>query len=87
VPYIIAFNWTAVLQFAVFLPIALLQYVGLLPGAVAAPLTLVAFGAVLVYQWFVARVALGGSAAVAAAVVALDVGVAILIEGLAARLG
>ncbi|MSP67208.1 MAG: hypothetical protein EXQ96_03725 [Alphaproteobacteria bacterium] len=87
VPFIIAFNWAAVVQIAAFLPIALLMFAGLLPGTVAGLVTMIAFGAILYFQWFVARVALAANPIAAAAVVALDVALALIVQGFAARLG
>lgn len=73
VPYIVAYNWANVI---VIVPVALPQMLfaaGVLPLGAATLLTLVVFGAVLHYRWYLARVALGASGMTALGLVALDV--------------
>ncbi len=80
VPFIIAYNWSAVIQIAVFLLAALIKASGLLPEPVAGVLMMVATMAILFYQWFVARVALQTTGLIAAGLVVFDVLLGILIE-------
>lgn len=81
--FVTAYNWAMVVQIAVLLPVLLIVETGLIPEmlgdmvAVAATLTL------LFYQWFVTRVALAVSAAVAAGMVGLDMLVGLLVSGMA----
>ena len=77
---VVATNWSKVVQM-----IAFLLAIGLAAGSASEAgglLVLIATGAILVYQWFVTRVALACSAALAAGVVVLDVVVSLLISRL-----
>ncbi len=80
VPFIIAYNWSAVIQMAVFLPTALIGASGLLPATLAGILMMIATFAILCYQWFVARVALQTTGLIAAGLVAFDLLLGILID-------
>jgi hypothetical protein len=80
VPFIIAYNWSAVIQIAVFLPVSLIEASGLLPEALGAALMMIATIAILFYQWFIARVALQTTALTAAGLVAFDLLLGILID-------
>jgi len=71
--FIIAYNWSQILQTALLLVVA-----GLVAGApmtaeVAAILDLVAYLAILFYEWFIAKVALDAGGLVATAVVLIDI--------------
>jgi len=79
VPYIVAYNWCAVWQNLVLVPIALLANAGVLPGDVATILYLTALGYVLVYTWFVARAALELPPFTCAALVILDFALSVVI--------
>lgn len=80
VPFIIAYNWAVTIQMAAFLPLALLGVSGVLPESLHALLAMAVTVAVLFYQWFVARTALGASALTAAGIVLVDVLLTVLIE-------
>ena len=80
VPFIIAYNWSAVIQIAVLLPAALIQASGLLPEVLGAGLMIVVSIAILFYQWFIARVALQTTALTAAGVVVLDLLLGVLFD-------
>jgi hypothetical protein len=81
--FIAIYNWAQVPQTALFVVIALVS-LGL-PTRAAANLELAGDAAVLIYEWFIASVVVGGGWT-AAALVALDLGVAILIALVASRL-
>ena len=83
VRFIVAYNWAAVLQNGVYLPIAILTAAGLLADALANVLGLAALGAIVVYVWFVTRTALDIEAAKAAGIVGLDFLLSILINAVA----
>jgi hypothetical protein len=70
VPLIVALNWTAVLQTAVFLVVVLLGPV--LPEVVAALLVTLTTGAILAYQWFVIKTALQTSGGIALMLLLVD---------------
>lgn len=70
--FIIAYNWSQVLQTAVFLAIAGLMAGGFLPASLATLVAVASTLAVLVYEWFIARVALEAGGVAATAVVLID---------------
>ncbi len=81
--YITAYNWAAVLQNGVYLPLAILMVTGVLPEHAANMIGLFVFAAILAYTWFITRVALDIPATTAAGVVTLDLLFSILINGFA----
>ena len=70
--FIVAYNWSTLIQLAVILPAALIAQSGILPVGLAVILTLAAYAAILVYEWFVVRTALGLPVLGAAGVVLID---------------
>jgi hypothetical protein len=83
VRFIVAYNWAAVLQNGVYLPIAILTAAGLLSDPLANTLGLLAIAVIVVYVWFVTRVALEIEAGKAAGIVGLDFLLSILINAVA----
>lgn len=81
--YIVAYNWGAVLQNALYLPIAMLATGGLLAGPSANALGFLALSLILVYVWFITRTALEVAGGIAAAIVGLDFLLSIFINGYA----
>ena len=71
VPLIIANNWSAVVQMALYATVVLVGT--LLPPQLRALALLVATLTVLTYQWFVIRTALGTSGGTASGLVVIDV--------------
>jgi hypothetical protein len=69
----VAYNWSQIPQAVLFVLIGLDGATGLLPPPVVHVTGLLAVIAVLVYQWFIARVALAVTGAQAALVVIIDV--------------
>jgi hypothetical protein len=84
--YMIAYNWSQVLQGGVLLASTLLAASGLLPDALAGGIAVAASVAVLLYGWFVARVALETSATAATMIVLLDQVFALVISRIAQAL-
>ncbi len=80
IPFIIAYNWSAVIQIAVFLPVSLIGASALLPDTLAGILMMTATLAIFFYQWFIARVALQTTGLVAAVLVVFDRVLGILID-------
>lgn len=80
IPFIIAYNWSAVIQIAVFVPATLIVASGLLPETLAGILMMAVTMAILLYQWFVARVALQTTGLIAAVLVVFDLVLGILID-------
>lgn len=72
VALIVANNWAAAIQIAVWLPIALLAARGLLPGRAGATLQTVVVIVMLFYAWFVTRTALGIGGLAALGVIVAD---------------
>ena len=80
IPYIIALNWSAIIQTAIFFPLALLSTTGALSAGIAAPLTFVVALGLLFYQWFIARNVLQAGPFSAIALVFLDLLLTIFID-------
>lgn len=81
--YLVAYNWSMVLQNALFLPIGILGATGAIPADAASFLWLIALVVVLVYIWFIARTALDLPPFTCAAIVALDIALSFLISATA----
>ena len=77
VRFIVAYNWAAVLQNVLYMPIICLARIGALPDAMSATLQFVALLVILFYTWFITRTALdiGGPAAVAIVLFDLILGI------------
>ena len=86
IPYIVAYNWAAVWQNAVYLPLAVFGLTGTVPGPVYSVLNIAVLSLILFYGWFIARVALQVTAMTAASVVVFDFLLSLLINGFADRL-
>lgn len=85
VPYIIAYNWANVIVVLLGLVPLLLYMTGLLdPRAGLAAMAVLRI-VIMVYLWFIARTALGVPGFTAAGLVAIDVLLSILMEGLLDR--
>jgi hypothetical protein len=78
--FMTAYNWCQVPQIVLFSAIAAVEAVGIVGEGPAAALGLIAAAAVLVYEWFVARVALDVSVPAAILVVVIDVALAALLH-------
>ncbi len=70
VPLIVAANWAAVIQIALFLLALALSLVA--PGPIAGLLLTIATISILFYQWFVTRTALQTTGGIAFALVLVD---------------
>ena len=79
VAYVIAYNWSAVVQVGVALPLVLLNASGLAPAVVISLLGALVTGALLFYQWFIARAALQTVPLVALIVLAVDLLVGLVV--------
>ena len=71
-PFMVAYNWSQVPQTALFVILAVGAASGLLPRALSQFADLAAAVAVLLYEWYIARVALAVSSSQAVPVVLLD---------------
>ena len=83
--FIVAYNWSAVLQNAVFLPIEILALGGGLSAATANTLGLFALAWIIAYIWFVTRTALGVTGGIAAGIVGVDFLISVLINSLSIK--
>lgn len=70
--FIVAYNWSQVLQTALLLVVGLVVK-QLLPDELAPDLDLIADVAILAYEWFIAYVAVGAGGWIAVAIVLIDV--------------
>lgn len=82
VGYIVAYNWSMILQTGVHLVILTLMAGRMLPDTVLSILGLVVFAALLAYVWFIAKSALRIGGLPAAGLVALDVMISFLLTGI-----
>jgi hypothetical protein len=80
IPFIVVYNWSQILQTALFVIAAAGAASGLFPGDVGHVVDFIAAIAVLVYEWYIARVALQVSASQAVPVVVLDVALGIVLS-------
>ncbi|GAB6052722.1 hypothetical protein JCM17960_15420 [Magnetospira thiophila] len=80
--HIIAYNWAQVLQNALYLPIVILAGLEILPGDLAALLSLIALGVVLFYSGYVAFVTLEVPLTTAAGIVILDLVLSMVVNTL-----
>jgi hypothetical protein len=71
-PFMVVYNWSQIPQAVLFVLIGLDSASGLLPPSTVQVAGMLAVIAVLVYQWFIARVALAVSGAQATLVVVID---------------
>jgi hypothetical protein len=81
--YICAYNWSLVLQHALWVPVTILTLTGIFPEPLAQLAWLVALGAILVYMWFIARRALDVPGLTAAGIVLLDLLLGLVIRSIA----
>lgn len=72
VDFMVAYNWSQVLQSALFVLIGLETESGVLGAPAAAAIELAGLAAVIVYEWYIARVALDTTVPAAALVVCID---------------
>ena len=81
--YIVAYNWAAVLQNALYMPIVALTVAGAIPPALASALGLVALAVILLYTWFITRTALDITGVAALGLVLLDVIIRVFVKSIA----
>jgi len=79
VAFVVALNWTKVVQLVLYLPLALVANSGLLGPGGGSLVTLVAMGLVLTYQWYVTRTALDLPGMTAAGLTGIDLVLGIFI--------
>ncbi len=81
--FVVALNWSKVIQIAVYLPAALIAATAVLGALLGGLITFVVSVAILVYQWFVTRSALESSGVAAAGLVGVDLVLGLAITSLA----
>lgn len=80
---IVAYNWAAVWQNALYMPVAMLSVGGVLSTANANVLGLLALALIVIYVWFVIKTGLKVSGGMAAAIVGIDFFLSIAINTVA----
>lgn len=83
IAFVVALNWSKVIQIAVYLPAVAISASGLLGAAGGGLLTFAVSLAVLAYQWFVTRCTLDSTGGAAAGLVGLDLVLGLAITGFA----
>lgn len=84
--FIVAYNWAAALQYGIYMPVAILTVGGVLLQPLG---DIIAFGvliAIMLYSWFVTRVALRVPGMLAALLVALDLILSLFVSAAAESL-
>lgn len=81
--YIVAYNWSSVLQNALFIPINALLITGVLAPQAGFLLWLMVFSLIMVYVWFIARTGLALAPMAAAGIVCIDVVLNLMISSVA----
>src|SRR5216683_2675925 len=84
--FMVPYNWSQVPQSALFVLVGLESESGVLAAPAAQAIEVAAAIAVLVYEWFIARVALDATASAAAFVVFVDLVLGALISHVASSL-
>jgi len=82
VGYIVAFNWSSVIQLAIFLPFSLLAVRGVLPDAITNLIGLAAFIVIMGYKWFITRTALDITGFPAVGLVLLGLVIELIVRGI-----
>lgn len=80
--YICAYNWSLVLQNAVWVPVNILLATGTLAGPTGQLVWIIALAGILIYMWFIARRALDVPGLTAAGIVLLDLLLGLFIRAL-----
>jgi hypothetical protein len=81
--YIVAYNWAAVLQNAVFIPVNMLWITGAVSPNLGFLLWVIAFSLILSYLWFIAKTALVLAPMAAASIVGIDIVLNLVISAVA----
>lgn len=84
--YIVAYNWSVVLQITLMLTVGLLAASGILSPAIGGAATVISVVFVLIYQGFIARIALQITGPGAAGIVFMDFLLSLMLDGWSARL-
>lgn len=82
IAYIVAYNWSSILQMGVHIVVLTLAAGQMLPTIALSILGLVVFAALLTYVWFIAKTALKIGGLPAAGLVAIDVMIGFLLAGI-----
>jgi hypothetical protein len=81
--YMVTYNWFHLVEIAVWGPVLILGMIGVIPPIALTILSVAALGILLFYEWFVARRALAIPGMTAAAIVAIDLVLGLIITRLA----
>jgi hypothetical protein len=82
VGYIVAFNWSAIIQMTILLPYSLLAVSGVLPDPITNLIGLAVTVVVLGYLWFIARTALDITGFPAVGLVLLSLVIELIVKGI-----
>ena len=84
--FIIAYNWAGLLQNMLYLPLAMLSVTAVLPPDSGGVFGLIILLVIMAFTWFIAKTALQIAASRAAAIVAIDFAISLLINGYAEKM-
>ncbi len=78
--FIVAYNWSTVLQVLAFVPVALLSVADIVPDDIVVILAFLVTGIMVYYRYFITRTALGVEALPALGFVALDFAIGLVLD-------
>lgn len=84
--YMVAYNWSVILQITVMLTVSLFAASGLVSPAIGGAATVITVVFILIYQGFIARTALQVSGPGAAGIVFMDFLLSLMLDGWSAKL-
>ena len=84
--YIIAYNWAAILQNMLYLPLAMLSVNGVLPPDSGGMFGFIVLLVIMTYTWFITKTALEIPGGHAIGIVGIDLSLSLLINGYAEKL-
>ncbi len=84
--FIIVYNWTGLLQNMLYIPFAMLSVTAVLPQGRGGDFGLAILLVIMAFNWFIAKTALQIAARQAAAIVAIDFAISLLINGYAEKI-
>jgi hypothetical protein len=79
--YVVAYNWASVLQMALYLPVTMLSVGGVVSTGIGALLGLIAMGAIVSYQYYIARTVLDIEPMPAVGLVVTDLMLGLMLNG------
>lgn len=84
--FLVAYNWSSIVQAAIWFPIVIFSQTGLIPNEVAMVVGYATMAGLLFYQWFVLRASLDLGRSLAALMVLVDLTISLLLGEISDRM-